>query len=231
MRWQDWVLFGKVWTTARHSEETGRVMKIIEDHLVFMKTLYKTPPDSEHIRELTARRDELLDMVRKANMFKEAKVAEVKRTKDTIDAIEVKTDPDTGEEDPVQQRKINKLKLQLEKATKESKFSTEQAVRAGISDKAELDAFDTRFKNSTVDHQLHNGDNGLVQSVINAKRDARNRNRDSYFESKGYFVNPPPATGKLGIGSGPPPPGGFLGLGSGPALPGGLLGFGSSPVV
>lgn len=191
---QDWVLFGKVWTTKLYSEETDRVMKIIEDHVNFMKALYRGDLEDEDLRQKISQRDELGSMIKKAGAFREERRKEVNTIRKKILGMKVDVDPATGEEDPDQRRAKDKLETDLKTAIKESKTSNENVVRAEITNKEELKAFDKRFRNDTIHQQLNGkgGKGGLKQSVIDTTKKVRETISNDYFTNDSYFVELPP---------------------------------------
>lgn len=172
-------------------------MKIIEDHLNFMKTLYRGDLEDEDLRQKIAQRDELGSMIKKANAFRAEKRKSVNAIRKNILGMKVDVDPETGEEDPDQRRARDKLETDLKTAIQGSKTSNEDVIRAAITDKEELKAFNRRFRNDTIYAQLNGkgGKGGLKQSVIDTTKKVRETISNEYFTNDSYFVElPPPAS-------------------------------------
>ena len=151
---QDWVIYDKIWTTSINSEETSRVMNIIQGHLNFIKRHYKIASDIQlKLSKAVADRDYLQNIVETANAFKKAHATDAITMAEKIASLVAKiiVNP-LSEELPAEKAKLEEeLKLSQTYAN----VSTVEAYKFGITDAAELAELDRRFDKRTVEDVLN----------------------------------------------------------------------------
>lgn len=167
------------------------MMKIIEDHLSFMRKLYKAAREnSPEMVPLLARRDYFQSVLKTANIFKAGKVADIVQIRAEIAAVQVSIDNSTTEEEKAEhQAQKETLETALEETSIQSEFSTVQAYRAVFPDVADyrklvhyLQGFDT------VEEALSDVQESM-ESLKTQEAKALEDAKKAYFEAWGYFID------------------------------------------
>lgn len=167
-------------------------MKIIEDHLNAMKSIYhdarKYTSDMDKLSRDYGFLSRVIDY---AFTFKKERREDVARIQSDISAMEVGVDPATNEPDPSQVAAKAKLVADLEIAKEQSNFSTLAAARTvfkGGDGKALAD-LDRRFLKLTVTvEEEHERVQKAFFRKKKTRQDAKDKH-DAYFATKSYFID------------------------------------------